>query len=98
MQAEQEGMETLVNSWISLSPVLAVAPQEQMCEAAPAFASRRIAGLGKTRTIHLLLTSGDTTGAQGHHGNPYALLQCAPLHSHLTQCRLVCGGNGHRHK
>lgn len=43
-------------SQICLSPALAVAPQEQMCEAALAFASRRAVGLGKTRTIHLLLT------------------------------------------
>lgn len=98
MQAEREGMETLVNSQVSLSPVLAVPPQEQMCEAALASASRRIVGLGKTRTIHPVLTSGDTTGAQGHHGSLYTLLQCVPLHPHLTQCRPVCGGNGHRHK
>lgn len=43
-------METLVNSGISLSPVLPAAPQEQMSEAALAFASRRRVGLGKTRT------------------------------------------------
>lgn len=42
-------METPVNSGTSLSPGLAVAPQEQMWEAALAFAWRRTVGLGKKR-------------------------------------------------
>lgn len=56
-----------------------------MCEAALAFASKRAVELGKTKTV---LTSGDTTGAQGH-----LALVCATAPTPHT----VSGGNGHRH-
>lgn len=79
-------METLVNSGISLSPALAAAPQEQTSEAALAFASRGTVGLGTTRAIHLLLTTGDTTGAQGHPAcptapTPHTVHACLEMHT-----------------
>lgn len=65
-------------------------------EAALAFASRRAVELGKTRTV--LLTRGDTTGAQGHLALVCAtaptLTQCTNVWRKWTQTHIIGFGDG----